>query len=596
MPLPKGFTAIGDVKGTGDKVSILGIVVSHQLPRPTRGTDWCLDFELQDEFQHAGVGGHNSIRCRVFRAREKLPTIAGTGDVVLLRNVKTSLYNGHVDCVSDSKSYSGMLVFPAAKIPVPELSQAYQLGSQRLPYTAAHGTNDATVQEQMAVIHLKHAASASDPQRKQYAVATASRPSARDKLCLVKDMDFKRFYDVRVQVVNFFPGNYANEVELKVSDYTENGNLHNYVHPDDETHYMPAARGWKGPWGQYTLNVILWEANAAWARDNVQPGDYVFLRNMHTKMSRYSKLEGAIHQDRDDGNKVDIRKLVNQDDIAAIEQRREAYERKEASRRSAPQDPQNDRADLAVQKSSKKAEKRKRARERKEAEGRDLQKKHDQWSAACNGINVNVRAAYPEMKLSTISEIVYSKHLRARSIGKHTDFTLPFVNVRHRSRVRVVDVWPKGIELFTHSPRDSQWMNPPELRAKERWEWGFVLLLEDAKLPPDTVAERLRVVVDNGVAQGLLKQDALNLKQNPRIVQRLEEIFFLLWGNMMELKTDLMEQGKEHEWPLKSGDARLQNKPFDCCIEEYGHPVPVSDANPMGYQRMHRLAQTFIEF
>lgn len=46
--------------------------------------------------------------------------------------------------------------------------------------------------------------------------------------------------------------------------------------------------------------------------------------------------------------------------------------------------------------------------------------------------------------------------------------------------------------------------------------------------------------------------------------------------------------------PLPPGDNRLQNKVFDACIEEYGLEVHVTDANPSGYQRMHRLAQTKI--
>lgn len=44
--------------------------------------------------------------------------------------------------------------------------------------------------------------------------------------------------------------------------------------------------------------------------------------------------------------------------------------------------------------------------------------------------------------------------------------------------------------------------------TKTRWEWGFVLLVEDAKIPPDTVSEKLRVVVGNDAAQYLLGMDA----------------------------------------------------------------------------------------
>ena len=83
-----------------------------------------------------------------------------------------------------------------------------------------------------------------------------------------------------------------------------------------------------------------------------------------------------------------------------------------------------------------------------------------------------------------------------------------------------------------------------------------------------------------------------SLETNTVTLKRLEERLFILWGNLMELKTELRDRGSD--LPLPPGDNRLQNKPFDCCIEEYGHEVPVTEDNPLGYQRMHRLTQTFI--
>lgn len=83
-------------------------------------------------------------------------------------------------------------------------------------------------------------------------------------------------------------------------------------------------------------------------------------------------------------------------------------------------------------------------------------------------------------------------------------------------------------------------------------------------------------------------------------MRALEEKLFLLWGNMMELKQEMADQralgksGKDYDFPLPTGDTRLQNKPFDCCIEEYGGRVPKSAEHPMGYQRLHRLVHTQI--
>lgn len=118
------------------------------------------------------------------------------------------------------------------------------------------------------------------------------------------------------------------------------------------------------------------------------------------------------------------------------------------------------------------------------------------------------------MKSSTISEIIHNPHLRVRTLEKCNDYELPFVNCRYRSRVRVVDVFPPKLELFAHSLNDPNWAKRSEKQRadstcpKERWEWGFVLLLEDAEVPRDGVSEKLRVVVNDTSAQYLLKLNA----------------------------------------------------------------------------------------
>jgi protection-of-telomeres protein 1 len=83
-----------------------------------------------------------------------------------------------------------------------------------------------------------------------------------------------------------------------------------------------------------------------------------------------------------------------------------------------------------------------------------------------------------------------------------------------------------------------------------------------------------------------------SLKDNSSALVKLRETLFILWGNMMELKTELRDRGSD--LPLPPGDNRLQNKAFDCCIEEYGHEVAPTKDDPRGYQRMHRLAHTYI--
>jgi hypothetical protein len=75
-------------------------------------------------------------------------------------------------------------------------------------------------------------------------------------------------------------------------------------------------------------------------------------------------------------------------------------------------------------------------------------------------------------------------------------------------------------------------------------------------------------------------------------MKKLEEKLFILWGNLFELKKELTP--KNIKFPLMPGSKALQNKPFECCIEEYGAHVPPSARWPARYQRMHKLASTVI--
>ena len=75
------------------------------------------------------------------------------------------------------------------------------------------------------------------------------------------------------------------------------------------------------------------------------------------------------------------------------------------------------------------------------------------------------------------------------------------------------------------------------------------------------------------------------MHQKPKLVKKLEEKLFILWGNLLELKR------KGLTLPLPSGDSKLQNMPFEVCLLEHGSPNPKW---PQGYQRMHNLFSTTI--
>lgn len=100
---------------------------------------------------------------------------------------------------------------------------------------------------------------------------------------------------------------------------------------------------------------------------------------------------------------------------------------------------------------------------------------------------------------------------------------LPFVNAKYRTRLRVVDFFPNDLNDFVRSMTDSNWntalneMSGNEQRHDQCWKWGFVLLVEDANAPTGTTPERLRLFVNNGAGQHLLKMNASEYAYLPNV-------------------------------------------------------------------------------
>jgi protection-of-telomeres protein 1 len=90
---------------------------------------------------------------------------------------------------------------------------------------------------------------------------------------------------------------------------------------------------------------------------------------------------------------------------------------------------------------------------------------------------------------------------------------LPFVNCKYRARVRVVDLWPLKLNDFARSVSDLKYGNPSlsvedRERYKNKYEWNFALLVEDADAPAGKTPERLTIIFGDKQGQGLLKMDA----------------------------------------------------------------------------------------
>ncbi|KAF2873569.1 hypothetical protein BDV95DRAFT_489484 [Massariosphaeria phaeospora] len=416
----------------------------------------------------------------------------------------------------------------------------------------------------------------------------------RREKALIKDVKVDRFYDIVGEVVKWYAEDPHSAcprwMDLYITDYTTNTDLYLYEDPDDAVNPEYATqKNFPGPFGQMAMQVRLHHPHAGWAVSNrIREGDIVVLINVHAKNSPENKLEGAIHQDRRYPDKVTITRVTNPKQLEDHNQRKEAYWNEHKSRKTNPNAAQEDEANglsslrsEGKQALQKKAERKKKRRLQKEQKRREEEKKEEERIVARTKSHPHIISSHPDTALSTVSDVLNNPKLDYKDSTNGLTIHLPFVNCKYKSHVRVVDYSPKQLEDYARVTSSS----------RNSWEWAFCLLLEDAKPAAGTTPERLRVVLTNETGECLLNMDACNLRENASTAEKLREKLFILWGNLMELKNNPPDGV---QFPLPSGDSRLQNMPFDACIEEYGTQVAESPRNPTGWQRTHRLFGTII--
>ena len=211
-----------------------------------------------------------------------------------------------------------------------------------------------------------------------------------------------------------------------------------------------------------------------------------------------------------------------------------------------------------------------------------------------------VKCANPTIPVSTLAQIE-STVFRMNDLPSGNVITLPFLNLKSRIQVRVIDFWPQDLQDFSRSISDDKYhlltvssTNESKTEATRglpvapkkqfsqplamrNWEWAFYLLVEDVKGKEDTgkgTARRMPLLMAHDDAVHLLKLDASNLRRDTRTLTKLREKLFLLWGNLEDVKA-----GTETE---------LSSIPFETCIYEYGI---FADGK---WQRLHSMFGTTI--
>lgn len=219
-----------------------------------------------------------------------------------------------------------------------------------------------------------------------------------------------------------------------------------------------------------------------------------------------------------------------------------------------------------------------------------------------------------------------------------TKLPLPFINANYRASVRVKNYLPHRLEDFafaklkgnvydvlsdaeSDSSDDSEDATLDRFVTAERiagWEWRFHLLLEDARDDSDDAAQKdeVWVTVDNHAAQCLLNMNACDLGNSKSEVAKLREKLFYLWGDLEEQKAKRLQrkakadrQARTNAPPADSDDEEKggpssgiapANRPFSCCIKQYGVKMREADeakadaGEGRRWQRMYGLFGTQI--
>ncbi|RDL39800.1 uncharacterized protein BP5553_04140 [Venustampulla echinocandica] len=277
------------------------------------------------------------------------------------------------------------------------------------------------------------------------------------------------------------------------------------------------------------------------------------------------------------------------------------------------------------------------------------------------GLNENITCAHPDQPIVSFAEILKPRKLMIGDNGR--EYASPFTICNYKANVRVVDYFPDNLEDFTVGHRASEYdilsdysggedTDLEEERrifksgrgfAKNAWEWRFALQVEDASITH--CKDRIWLIVDNFSAQYLLglDEDATSLRGDRQLLNALREQLFKLWGDLEEQKSAKLQLAKKADLPPSSfqsstseslrrpragdqpdaddSDAEDElpheiilpksnqndeselvprNKPFTCCIRQYGVKVPEDDPSKANagegrrWERMFGLFDTHI--
>ncbi|RMZ88471.1 hypothetical protein DV736_g4308, partial [Chaetothyriales sp. CBS 134916] len=596
-PVPPKFTTLQAAHQTDSTVpmNLIGVCTDYKDVIQSRGSHLTMTIDLHDPFLVEGYG----LEVRFFQNDgRQFPKITNTGDIVILYNVKKITSRRGEVMISNSCTTWVVLEYESVRDTILRLEHPE---NRRAPLITRHPTEDV-----------------SNGQRFQ---ATKDR---RQKFTLISDAIVPNgakgiFGDMLCEIRRIWNPNASDRCELYVTDYTENSELFDYGNSDvqegighdygDRFGYVDKSNStWPGPWGKMTMTISCWSPHCHFVTKNVEPGDYVYLWNVHITYDRNgTRLEGHCRTEKYKPDKINVQifkrtEAETDEKFKALLRRKREYEEHcktegiafirdartiRTSNKDESENNENTTPNPKSKKNRNKKDQKKAQRAKTAAAAINTSKDATPLITAIKQppsraliTNAAVRCNNIAIPVTPITTILSFNTLQRKTPSGNI-YQLPFQNSCYKSRIRVVDFFPDNLEDFCAPIRDSDYSCLSDCESVSdadvtsvgddgvKWEWRFILLVEDAKptSAADGGAKQMELLVSGTDGDFLLREDPCNLREDKKALAKLKEILFHLWGDLQEQKEEMKSRGKEGVELVPKG------RPFECFIKEYGVPA-----------------------
>lgn len=556
----RGFSQIASMLEKGKFVDLVAVVVNFTEIKSTRGTDMSRSLIVCDPSAALASTG---LLVQFYRpSAEELPRPA-EGSVIILKQFKLFEFRGSMQAWSSNSSE--WIIFDANGTRI--LSRSHKFIS------------DPTEDVQTYVIRLagwwktRSGRSLTTEIAPPQNLNSATAHSTGRSTLAIREAREGLFFDVYGYIVKTYPSR-ENAFTVYITDYTKNPQLHDYIYGESK---------WSGPFGQFTMQITLWDVHAHFAQAHIHDDQYVFLRNVQGKRGDSGRLEGAVRGDRMNPTRVNVIPIASEDPLVkAIKLRRVQYEKAWILNKERMDEEmvQQQRAETALQ------------------------------MTPPTSVNPNLQTSYAQVPTTTVGDILeppfvpQSERLEGPSGRKRPH--------KYRTVARIIDFWPPDLRDFSRpycmacqatfapaNPRpDTHTTGMGDggehiqqictlcgaLRDKDdpdTYEFSFTVLLEGQ----DSVC--LPLIFSGDDVETLLGEDVvpcdLYLPENAPMLARLREKLFLLWGGLEEsfngtsgAPTNKKGKGERRkddpDWQRRDRAAVEQEQPMmwnEVCVMEY---------------------------